>query len=169
MDTKSFFELDFNSSLFPLKTNLLLIQHHHEALGAYIEKILSTDPLHLGDNFLAQTRAHAAKPKNHLRRTLVLDPIASYFLYDLVNRNHQAFSHASTDSRQCFGYRFDDGQPIPVHKSYQEFTTQVSVSSLLIRHELFMKRHRRLWGHRNTFSPAPVFAQASSCAQWPPA
>ena len=131
MNTKSFFELDFNSSLFPLKTNLLLIQHHHEALGNYIEKILSTDPLHLSDNFLAQTRAHAAKPKNHLRRTLVLDPIASYFLYDLVNRNHQAFSDASTDSRQCFGYQFHDDQPIPVHKSYQEFNTQVSVSSLM--------------------------------------
>ena len=36
---------------------------------------------------------------------------------------------------------------------------------LLIRHKLFMKRHRRRWGHRNTFSPAPVFAQASSCAR----
>lgn len=134
MDTKSFFELDFNSSLFPLKTNLLLIQHHHEALGAYIDKILSTDPLHTGDNFLAQTRAHAAKPKNHLRRTLVLDPIASYFLYDLVNRNHQAFSHTSTDSRQCFGYRFEDDQPVPVHKSYQEFNTQVSLSSRMHFH-----------------------------------
>ena len=37
---------------------------------------------------------------------------------------------------------------------------------ILIRHELFMKRRKRLWGRRSIFSPAPVFAQASSCAQW---
>jgi DNA-binding transcriptional LysR family regulator len=40
---------------------------------------------------------------------------------------------------------------------------------LLIRHGLFMRRRRRLSGHRNTFSPALAFAQASSCAQLPPA
>jgi hypothetical protein len=129
MDTKSFFELDFNSSLFPLKTNFLLIQNHHEALETYIAKILSTDPIHAGDSFLAQTRVHAAKPKNHLRRTLVLDPVASYFLYDLVNRNHQAFALVSSNSRQCFGYRFESDQPVPVHKSYQEFTAQVVKNS----------------------------------------
>ena len=66
MDTTSFFELDFHGSLFPLKTNLLVIRHHHKALAQYIAKILSDDPAHVGDNFLTQTRAHAAKAKNHL-------------------------------------------------------------------------------------------------------
>ena len=94
MDTKAFFEYDFQSSLYPLKTNLLVIRHHHLALEQYISKILSVDPAHINDNFLPQTRVHAAKPGNHLRRTVVLDPVASYFLYDLVFRRtemHSAF------------------------------------------------------------------------------
>ena len=95
MDTKSFFELDFNSSLFPLKTNLLLIQHHHEALGAYIEKILSTDPLHLGDNFLAQTRAQLGSPKRRFGK------IKGYRLSICVPRESGNLSLARRHLRNC--------------------------------------------------------------------
>lgn len=131
MDTTSFFELDFHGSLFPLKTNLLVIRHHHKALAQYIAKILSDDPAHVGDNFLTQTRAHAAKAKNHLRRTVVLDPVASYFLYDLILRNRQAFGIAVGPTRQVFGYRFEKDQPLAVHKSYKDFTDQVDLNRVL--------------------------------------
>ena len=131
MDTKSFFELDFHGSLFPLKTNLLVIKHHHKALEQYIAKILSDDPAHVGDNFLTQTRVHAAKAKNHLRRTVVLDPVASYFLYDLILRNRQAFGIAVGPTRMVFGYRFEKDQPLAVHKSYQDFTDQVDLNCAL--------------------------------------
>jgi hypothetical protein len=52
VSAKEFFESDFSSSLFPLKTNLILIQKHHVALAAYVAKVLSDDPAHIGDNFL---------------------------------------------------------------------------------------------------------------------
>jgi hypothetical protein len=39
-------------------------------------------------------------------------------------------------------------------------------SYLLIRHDLFMNRRKRLSDHQNTFSPALAFAQASSCGRW---
>jgi hypothetical protein len=125
MDAKSFFELDFYAFLFPMKTNLLLIQNHHQAIEQYIAKILSADPAHVADNFLSQVRVHAAKPKNHLRRTVVLDPVASYFLYDLVYRNRAAFGIAGPTTRTSFGYRFEANHPIPVHKAYKDFTQQV--------------------------------------------
>jgi hypothetical protein len=35
---------------------------------------------------------------------------------------------------------------------------------LLIRHDLFMKQRKRLWGHRNISSLARGFSAASSCA-----
>lgn len=136
MDAKSFFEFDFHSSLFPLKTNLLVIQHHHEALEGYIARILSDDPAHIGDNFLSQTRVHAAKPRNHLRRTVVLDPIASYFLYDLVCRNGNAFGQVGPSTRRSFGYRFDKEQPLPVHKAYREFSNHVDAGHLIHRHSI---------------------------------
>lgn len=128
MDTKSFFVLDFKASLFPLKTNLLVIQHHHAALEQYIAKILSDDPAHISDNFLTQTRVYAAKPNNHLRRTVVLDPVATYFLYDLVFRNREAFGKNVGPKRQSFGYRFEKDQPVAVHKAYKEFTDQVNLN-----------------------------------------
>ena len=37
---------------------------------------------------------------------------------------------------------------------------------LLIQHELFMRRRKRLLGHRSVSSPAPMFAPVSSYALW---
>ncbi len=128
MDTKTFFEIDFHASLYPLKTNYLVIQNHHKALEKYISKILSDDPAHIGHNFLPQTRVHAAKPHNHLRRTVVLDPVASYFVYDLIFRNRQAFGTSVSPSRRSFGYRFEIDQPLPVHKAYKDFNYEVKLN-----------------------------------------
>ena len=125
MDARTFFELDFYSSLFPMKTNLLLIQNHHQAIEKYIVKILSADPAHVADNFLPQVRVFAAKPKNHLRRTVVLDPVASYFLYDLVYRNRASFGTPSAATRTSFGYKFEADHPISVHKAFKDFSQLV--------------------------------------------
>jgi len=59
-------------------------------------KTLSNDPAHGGDNFRVQSRVHAAKPNNYLRRTVVLDPVASYFLNDLIYRNGHSFGKGSS-------------------------------------------------------------------------
>ncbi|MCB0198383.1 MAG: hypothetical protein KDJ65_40965, partial [Anaerolineae bacterium] len=84
--TSDFYKADFSSTLFPLKMNLLMFEHHAKELEEYIyQKIL--DDKQLGDNFLPQQRVHATKPRGHLRRTTKLDPVAEYFIYDLTNRN----------------------------------------------------------------------------------
>jgi hypothetical protein len=145
MDARSFFLADFQGTLFPLKTNLLLIKNHHEALKKYIAKILSDDPAHVGDNFLAQTRVYAAKPRNHLRRTVVLDPVASYFLYDLIFRNRQDFGTAVGPNRLSFGYRFEKGRPVTIHKAYTDFTNRVDTAAGLV------------YGHSLSFDIASYF------------
>lgn len=127
MDARDFFEIDFHSSLFPLKTNLLLVKHHSAEIELYIQKILSTDPAHIGYNFIPQTRVHAAKPRNHLRRTVVLDPVASYFIYDLTFRNRSSFGIDASKNRTTFGYKFDGDHPLSVHKAYTEFSGSVEL------------------------------------------
>lgn len=128
MNAKEFFEIDFHASLFPLKTNLLLIKHHSEEIKLYITNILSNDPAHVGYNFIPQTRVHAAKPRNHLRRTVVLDPVASYFIYDLVFRNRSSFGIDASKNRATYGYKFDGDHPLSVHKAYLDFSTAVEMN-----------------------------------------
>ena len=132
MNTREFFELDFHASLFPLKTNLLLIKHHSKEIELYITNILSNDPAHVGYNFIPQTRVHAAKPRNHLRRTVVLDPVASYFIYDLIFRNRNSFGIDASKTRATYGYKFDGDNPLPVHKAYLDFSTAVEMNKVLI-------------------------------------
>ena len=169
MNSKDFFEVDFNSSLFPLKTNLLMIKHHSEQIEGYIQKILSSDPDNVADNFLPQTRVHAAKPKNHLRRTVVLDPIASYFIYDLIYRNRAAFGQVSPDTRMSFGYKFSGGQTIPVHKAFQEFLASVKESQLNYSHSIsfdIASYFNSIYHHdaQNWFAALPEISGADSNA-----
>ncbi len=126
MSAELFFEYDFNATLFPLKTNQLMVTRGGGSLKQYIEKrILSTDPAHAGDSFLNQQKVYAAKPQNHLRRTVCLDPVATYYLYDLMFRQRASFRKSVSDKRCSFGYRFNEGKPIAVHTAFEEFRSAV--------------------------------------------
>lgn len=80
MTSAAFYETDFSATLFPLRTNFLLIKHHEKELSDYIyQKVLnSSSP---SDSFLSQQKVYATKPKGHLRRTVKLDPVAEFFIY----------------------------------------------------------------------------------------
>jgi hypothetical protein len=65
--TTEFYKSDFSSSLFPLKTNLFLIEHHGTEISDYIyQKVLNA--AHTADNFLPQQKVYATKPKGHLSK-----------------------------------------------------------------------------------------------------
>lgn len=136
MSVKKFFENDFHSTLYPLKTNLILIREHHLALEKHIEDIFSKAPQHADKSFLAQTRVFAAKPKHHLRRTAILDPVASYFIYDLTYRNRAVFRPTSIKNRKSFGYCFAKGIPVSVHAAYQDYSAEANASELFYEHWL---------------------------------
>jgi hypothetical protein len=87
-------------------------------------------------NFLGQERAHAAKPNHHLRRTIVLDPVSTFFIYDLVYRNRRAFDSRRKADRVSFGYRFIDGAPITVHKAFGDYTRAINVERADFKHSL---------------------------------
>ena len=128
--TVEFFQLDFMASLFPLQTNQLMMRNAFPELQAYVARVLSSSPADKGHSFVPQARAHAAKPNHHLRRTIVLDPVATCFLYDIVYRNRTAFDSPRKPSRVAFGYRFVKGNPIAVHKAFQDYSQAIDDAKL---------------------------------------
>lgn len=136
MNTREFFELDFMSALFPLKTNKLMMDHAGPELAEYVRRALSELPADAPYNFLGQERAHAAKPNHHLRRTIVLDPVCTFFIYDVVYRNRRAFDSRRKPDRVSFGYRFTEGAPIAVHKAFGDYTKAVDTERADFEHSL---------------------------------
>ncbi len=133
--TLNFIESDFKSSLFPLKTNLIMAQYHGNEISDYIyQKVLSEE--HSGDNFLSQQKVYATKPRGHLRRTVKLDPVAEYFIYDFTFRNKSIFRSQVSDSRRSFGYRITNGSIIPVHVAYAEYKSQLAEYSKNYQHNI---------------------------------
>lgn len=133
--TVKFFERDFGGTLFPLKTNLLLVQKHSTEISEYIYQKVLNDA-HPEDNFLPQQRVYATKPRGHLRRTAKLDPVAEYFLYDVVYRNRGVFRPEVSETRRSFGYRFQDGQHIPVHIAYAQYKQELTECSSNYGHNI---------------------------------
>lgn len=134
-NTINFIEKDFHSTLFPLKTNLIMAKNHSTELSEYIyQKILNNE--FEGDNFLSQQKVYATKPKGHLRRTVKLDPVAEYFIYDLIFRNKSIFRKKVSETRQSFGYRFVDGNFISVHDAYDEYKIHLSNCSAQYSHNI---------------------------------
>lgn len=136
MNTREFFELDFMSGLFPLKTNKLMMENAGPSLAEYVQRALSDLPGDAPYNFLSQERAHAAKPNHHLRRTIVLDPVCTFFIYDLVYRNRRAFDSRIKPDRVSFGYRFVGGSPIAVHKAFGDYTKAINTERADFEHSL---------------------------------
>lgn len=125
--TLDFIKSDFKSTIFPLKTNIILYENYELEIKKYIsEQILN--PNLPDESFLAQQRVYSTKPKGHLRRTVKLDPIAEYFIYDLIYRNRNVFRKQVSDSRRSFGYRFKEGKVLSVHESYQEYNNALDKS-----------------------------------------
>lgn len=135
LGTADFIKADFAGTLFPMKTNLIVLEHYEQELKHYIyARVLSKDCP--ADNFLPQQRVHATKPRGHLRRTVKLDPVAEYFLYDIVYRNKAIFRPQVSDKRQSFGYRIKNSSHISVHAAYTAYKSSLAGHSAKYAHRL---------------------------------
>jgi len=133
--TQEFYKSDFMSTLFPLKTNLLMVMNHEEEIKKYIYNNI-LNPACPNDNFLPQQRVYSTKPQGHLRRTLKLDPVSEYFIYDIIYRNKAIFRGSAGQNRMSYGYRFKDGNPIPIHVAYKEYKQHLNYCENLYEHRL---------------------------------
>lgn len=133
--TREFFKSDFASTLFPLKTNQIMVETHEQEISDYIYQQILNDKAP-GDNFLSQQTVYATKPKGHLRRTVKLDPVAEYFIYDIVFRNRTIFRAEVSANRRNFGYKFKDGAHLPVHVAYKEYKECLTECTNKFKHNI---------------------------------
>ena len=122
--TINFYTTDFPRTLFPLDTNRVLIESSAAELGDYVYGRI-THNKGSDHSFLPQTKVYAAKPHYHLRRTAKLDPVAEFFLYDLIYRHRSAFQKKSPKARTNFGYRFEAGEPVSPMQNFRAFKKRV--------------------------------------------
>jgi hypothetical protein len=119
-----FMKDDLPRTLFPLNTNILLVEHGEARIQSHIQACV--DETDKETSFLVQQRVYAAKPESHLRRTVKLDPVAEYYLYDLVYKNRNLFRKPHTQKSEHFGYRFQKGDTIASTVSYRAFRGAIS-------------------------------------------
>ena len=121
---------DHNRTLFPLTTASVLIESSPSDIANYIyteiDKEVDPEDQDTGEHFLAQEHAFADKSGFHLRRTLRLDPIAEFYLYDVVYRNRARFRKKPNGDRTSFGYTFSSGSVPPPSKSYREYSEAIN-------------------------------------------
>lgn len=116
---------DYPRTLFPLSTTKVIAEKWgQQALDYVYQSILNPDQKE--HSFLAQARCYSSKQGFHLRRTVKLDPLAELFIYDLVYRNRLLFRKDFSDARRCFGYRFENGEPLSPTRSYAAFKAAIA-------------------------------------------
>ncbi len=116
-NSRQFFLWDYDSTLFPLRTNRLLVDRYSTHLLDFIQN----ERLVSDGGFQTQHRVFATKRGWFLRPTVKLDPVAEFFFYDFVYRNRRLFRPSPASHRTVYGYRIVKGEPIPILKSYSSF------------------------------------------------
>ena len=122
-NSTQFFLWDYDSSLFPLRMNRLLVEKY----SAQVLDFIQTEYLASNGGFQAQHRVFATKRGWFLRPTVKLDPVAEFFFYDFIYRNRSLFRKSRRRDRSVFGYRIVGTAPIAILKSYANFKKAVSM------------------------------------------
>lgn len=118
--TRRFFDYDYNTSLFPMRTTKSFARTGIKRALEFSEECVSSENSSAG--FTQQTKAYASKPGFHLRRTVKLDPLAEIFIYDKMFKNRSLFLEPKSEHCKHFGYRFtDDDRPLSATESYGGF------------------------------------------------
>jgi hypothetical protein len=127
---------DYPRTLFPLTTTQILVEQSSQELKSYLyNDLLATDAKLPG--FPVQQRCYAAKRGHNLRRTVKLDPVAEYFVYDVVFRNRRSIRPDHRANRCSFGYRFESGQIESPTKAYATF--REALAGAKKNHRLILK------------------------------
>jgi hypothetical protein len=123
LTSKAFYLEDQAKTLFPLETNKILVAEGSDKIEEFWQSLIANNK-----SFLPQTQVHASKDSLHLRRTVKLDPVADYFIYDLIYRNRASFKKNHMPMKKHFGYRFQDGKPEAASFSYASFKSHIDAA-----------------------------------------
>lgn len=56
-----------------------------------------------------------------MRRTLKLDPVAEWYIYDIAYKYRKKFRGLKNNNKSTYGYIFREGKAVPGRESYQKF------------------------------------------------
>ena len=129
-----FFLSDYDSSLFPLKINRLMVEKFSPETLEFIQ----SECLAAGKGFQSQHRVYATKRGWFLRPTVKLDPAAELFMYDFVYRNRSLFTQSPQQNRNIFGYRITGGVPIPGMQSYRDYKSALARCKERYQHHAYL-------------------------------
>jgi len=127
---------DYPRTLFPLVTTSFLVQHFSSELKAFLYNTV-LNRASVSPGFVVQQRCYAAKSGHNLRRTVKLDPVAEFFIYDIVFRNRKFFRSDHRVSRRSFGYRFVGGHPESATEAYADYKS--ALAQARAKHPLTLK------------------------------
>ena len=116
--TVKLLESDHSKWIFPLRTPLVFAAADPNMLRAHIRKILDAGQ---PEAFVPGHIAYSRKDPHHLRRVQVLDPIATFFLYDFVQTHRDAFPRPTLDGRDVFGHFFESKKFVSGFSEYHRF------------------------------------------------
>ena len=131
-----FVKFDNPRSLFPLSSTERYIELGEEKLREFIYESIF-DANNKVVSFATCPIAYALKDKLHLRRMLLLDPLASFYIYDFLLENWELFKPQKNLNRQYFGYTFNSGKPLNPFPQYHEFRERKY--QLKAKYEYFVK------------------------------
>jgi len=117
-----FFLKDYDSTLFPLTTNRLMVEKFAPQIrGVHTERRPKRE------RELPSAAARVCFERGwFLRPTVKLDPVAEFFLYDFVYRNERYSRKTPIPNRQSFGFYIVNGEAVPILKSYSTFKKAVA-------------------------------------------
>lgn len=124
---------DHPRTLFPLTTSKIVVATALSEIKSYIAEIVDQKTT---EAFLTQQRCYSSKTGYHVRRTVVLDPVAAYFVYDLIYKHRAKLKVRRPIDRQSFGYTFELGRPVVPSLSYGNFREAVRNAAAKYRHAI---------------------------------
>lgn len=135
LKVKDFYLEDYEGTIFPMETCKFMVENASKELTDYIVKV--ANDREKAYCFLPQETVYASKTKHHLRRTIKLDPVAEFYMYQMAYKTKTIFRKSNNENRRNYGYRFANGSMIPIHESYKEFIADVEAAKL--KYEYFIK------------------------------
>jgi hypothetical protein len=124
---------DHARTLFPLNTTRVTAIKALAEIQEHIQEILVPNA---SVAFLGQQLCYASKTGHHLRRTMALDPVASYFIYDLIYNHRAKLARKTPARRRAFGYKFQWGKPIAPSTSYGRFRQAIRAAHRTYKHAI---------------------------------
>lgn len=121
--------------IFPLKSVAALASEGADRIRKHLRDEILNPKAQTG--FSPCDVAFARKDEHHLRKVLVLDPIACFYIFDFVVQHRSYFQTTRSGKRRRFGHAFKNATPVDAFKQYHAFRREKY--KRLANHDFFVQ------------------------------